>query len=273
MATTTPKPLSTCCLQASLWEGTPTGTETTLDGVPNPTYVAHPPSTSTSTTTTGDDTTTTAILYVHDLLGWTWRNARLIADALARATGATVYLPDFFGGEVVDHDAALAGRYHEIDLAGIQVRQARAVREPEILAYARALRARYEKVGAVGYCYGGWAVLRLGAAEFAGEFGGRGLVDCVSAGQPSLLVEGDFEGVKVPVQFLAPEVDHMFSDELKLFAFLTLQKKGVPFDYQHLAGVAHGCLTRGYADVKGDREAMPRAYNALVAWFKQWLQE
>ncbi|KAK3297241.1 Alpha/Beta hydrolase protein [Chaetomium fimeti] len=245
MATTIPKPLSTCCLQASLWEGTPTGTETTLDGVPNPTYVAYPPNTNTTNTTTTTTDTPTAILYIHDLLGW----------------------------DVIDFDAALAGRYDEIDIPGIMARQARAVREPEVLAYARALRGRYERVGAVGYCYGGWAALRLAAGEFKGEFGGRGLVDCVSVGHPSLVVEGDFEGVRVPVQLLAPEVDEMFTPELKLFAFLTLQKRGVPFDYQHFPGVEHWCLVRGNANVEGERAAMTRGHEALVAWFKQWLQE
>ncbi|EAQ86229.1 hypothetical protein CHGG_07482 [Chaetomium globosum CBS 148.51] len=244
MATTSTPQLSTCCLQASLWEGTPTGTETTLDGVPNPTYIAYPPSTT---------TTANAILYIHDLLGWTFPNARLAADALARATNATVYLPDFLGGEVIDFDAALAGRFHELDMPGLKARNAREVREPEVLAYARVLREVYKggRVGVVGYCYGGWAALRVGGEEFAGEFGGRGLVDCVAVGHPSMLVPGDVEGLRVPVQFLAPELDEVFTAELKLLAFTALQKSGVPFDYQHFPGVTHGCLQRGNADAKG----------------------
>ncbi|KAH6641149.1 hypothetical protein F5144DRAFT_545235 [Chaetomium tenue] len=229
MATTTTPQLSTCCLQASLWEGTPTGSETTLDGVPNPTYIAYPPSTTTTTPQTTPPTTANAILYIHDLLGWTFPNARLAADALARATNATVYLPDFLGGEVIDFDAALAGRFHELDLPGLKARNARAVREPEVLAYARVLRE-------------------------------------------SMLVPGDVEGLRVPVQFLAPELDEVFTPELKLLAFTALQKSGVPFDYQHFPGVTHGCLQRGNADAKGERAAMVRGHHALVAWFKQWLQ-
>jgi dienelactone hydrolase len=87
-----------------------------------------------------------------------------------------------------------------------------------------------------------------------------------------MIVEADIEALDVPTQFLAPEVDEMFTAEMKLLAFTSLQKRGVPFDYQHFPGVAHGCLQRGNGNIKGERAAMVRGHNALVAWFKQWLQ-
>ncbi|AEO56622.1 hypothetical protein MYCTH_2301730 [Thermothelomyces thermophilus ATCC 42464] len=271
--------ISSCCLRASLWEGTPTGTETKLAGVPNPTYVARPPTPSRA-----------ALLYVHDMLGWTFPNARLLADAYAREAGVTVYVPDFFGGEVVPAEPVLAGRFDELDVAGFAARNAREVREPEVVAFARALRAsgEYDFVAAVGFCYGGWAVLRLGSAEFAttdpagagagagaGEDGQerRPLVDVVSAAHPSWLVESDVEGVTVPVQILATEHDPVYTPELKAFTFSTLQKKGLPFDYQHFPGIEHGALVRGSDKIKGEREAMVRAKNALVAWLRQWIQD
>lgn len=259
---------STCCLRSSLWEGTPSGTETTLPGVPNPTYIAQPlPN---QTADTGPSAPRVAILYIPDLFGWSFRNARLLADAYAREANATVYLPDFYGGEVVPLEAALAGRWEEIDLAGFTARNARAIREPEIVAFARALREKYDRVAAVGFCYGGWAVHRLGAAEFnAGE---ERLVDCISAGHPTWLTEKDIEEVAVPVQMLAPEVDHMYTPELRLFSFQALQKKGLPFDYQHFPGVEHGCLTKG-GSKEGEKEAMARGKNAAVAWFRQWLHD
>jgi dienelactone hydrolase len=256
--------MSTCCLRSTLWEGTPTGTVTTLAGAPNPVYVAKPAATSTSRA---------AILLIHDMLGWTFPNARLLADAYAREADATVYLPDFFDGEVVPFEPILAGRFDQIDLPAWMARHSREVREPEIVAFARALRAsgEFDKIGAIGFCFGGWAVFRLGAQEFVQE--GRGLVDCISTGHPTWLSEKDVEEVAVPAQLLAPEHDIMYSDEMKLFTFSTLQRKGVPFDYQHLPGVVHGCLTRGDANQKGEREAMIRGKDAAVAWFRQWLHE
>jgi dienelactone hydrolase len=270
MATNPPNPA--CSLHTSLWEGTPTGTETTLPDMPNnPTYIASPPS-----PPTASESRQVAILLIHDLLGWTFPNTRLLADAYAREANATVYLPDFFGGEVVPVEPVLAGRFGEIDLPSIMARNAREIREPEIVGFARALRGtgRYERVGAIGFCYGGWAVFRLGSQEYDGEGGGRpgrGLVDCISAGHPSLLTERDVEGVEVPVQLLAPELDPVYSREMKMFTVRTLMEKGVPFDYQHFPGVVHGSLVRGDAREKGEREAMVRGKNAAVAWFRQWL--
>ncbi|KAL2146587.1 hypothetical protein VTI28DRAFT_3478 [Corynascus sepedonium] len=257
--------INPCCLRSSLWEGTPTGTETKLAGVPNPTYVARPPPGTSSSRRV-------AILYIHDLLGWTFPNARLLADAYAREADATVFLPDFFGGEIIPAEPVLAGRFDEIDLEGFTRRNARAVREPEVVAFARALRAsgEFDAVAAIGFCYGGWAAFRLAAREFAAS-DGRPLVDCISVAHPTWLTEQDVEEAVVPVQMLAPEVDMMYSAELKTFTFATLQKNGRPFDYQHFPGVEHGALVRGSEKHKGEKEAMVRAKNAAVAWFRQWL--
>jgi dienelactone hydrolase len=259
MASGTPR--ADCCLKASLWEGTPTGAETTLPGVPNPTYVSQPTSPS-----------RVAILLVHDIFGWTFLNNRLLTDAYAREANATVYLPDFFGGEVVTMEG-----FNKLDLPGFLKRNARSVREPEILAYARALRAsgQYDKIGAIGFCYGGWAVFRLGAEEFVDPASGRPLVDAISTGHPSLLTEKDVEelSVLVPAQLIAPEFDHVYTPEMKHFTFTTLLKRNVPFEYQHLPGVEHGCLVRGDANKNGERAAMVRGKNAAVTWFKQWLHE
>lgn len=53
------------------------------------------------------------------------------------------------------------------DIQAFIARSSREVREPEIFACARALRTEhgFRKVGASGYCYGGWACFRLASAE------------------------------------------------------------------------------------------------------------
>ncbi|KGY15752.1 hypothetical protein PABG_11410 [Paracoccidioides brasiliensis Pb03] len=88
----------------------------------------------------------------------------------------------------------------------------REIREPEIFACAKALRQKsYKKVGAIGFCYGGWA-----------------------------------------------------------FTFETVPKLGLPLDYQYFPGVKHGSFVRD-AEKPGVRDAMVRAKNAAVSWFKQFL--
>ncbi|KAI1805103.1 dienelactone hydrolase family protein [Daldinia bambusicola] len=245
---------SKCCIKGFQWSGTPSGKVGKLADLD--TYVA-------------GDNPDAAVLLIHDVFGWTFPNLRLLADHFASEIGATVYLPDFFGGEVVEPTPAiLSGDFSGFDFAGFTVRNSRAAREPEIFAAARALRQKYAKVGAVGYCFGGWAVFRLGAKEHSPP-----LVDCISTGHPSLLTKQDIEEVAVPVQLLAPEHDPMYSAELKNFTFETVPKLGVEFDYRHYPGVAHGALVRGSDKVPGEALAMARAKNDAVNWFNQFLHE
>lgn len=243
--------IPSCCLKAFEWNGNPTGrTEVVAN---TNVYVA-------------GDSPDTAVLIIHDLLGWTFPNARLLANHYAREANATVYLPDFFGGEVLNPEPILQDRFDEIDLDGFLKRNSREVRGPEIFEFARALRAKHAKVGAVGFCYGGWAVFRLGAEEHTPP-----LVDCVVSGHPSLLIKEDIEGVSVPLQVLAPEHDYVFTPKLKSYCFETVMTKGVPFEYLHFPGVFHGSLVRGDPGKPGEREAMVLAKSAAVAWFNQFL--
>jgi len=204
-------------------------------------------------------------MIVHDLLGWTFPNVRLLADHYARGADVTVYVPDFFAGEVLPFGPILNGNWNEIDAPGFVKKNSREISEPEIFDCARALRRKHKYVGAVGFCYGGWAVFRLGSKEHQPP-----LVNCVTAGHPSLLTKKDIEEVVVPVQVLAPEIDPTYTAELKRYSFETFTKMGVPFDYQHFPRVAHACLVRGDKKKAGEREAMARGKNAAVGWLRQF---
>jgi dienelactone hydrolase len=242
-----------CCIEGFEWEGNPTGRIDKL--AKNDAYVA-------------GDNPDKAVLLIHDLLGWSFPNVRLLADHYAREANATVYVPDFFGGEVLPFEPINKNRWHEIDIPGFIKKNTREIREPEIFECARTLRTKHKKVGAVGFCFGGWAVFRLGAKEHQPP-----LVDCITAAHPSWLTKKDIDEVAVPVQILAPERDPVFTDELKTHSFETIQKLGVPFDYQHFPGVEHACFTRGDLEQVGEREAMVRGKNATVGWFRLFLND
>ncbi|KAF7555160.1 hypothetical protein G7Z17_g2387 [Cylindrodendrum hubeiense] len=245
--------INECCLKGFKWDGEPVGRIEKLEG--EDVYV------------TGDNKTS-AIMLIPDLFGWSFPNVRLLADHYAREINATAYVPDFFAGEVLPFDLLAAEKWAEIDLAGFMARNSRDIREPQIFACAKALRERHGKLGAVGYCYGGWAVFRLGAREHQPP-----LVDCITVGHPSLLTSADIDGVGVPVQILAPEIDHVYTAALKTHTFQTLQLSGLPFDYQHFPGVVHACLVRGDENRDGERAAMARGKDAAVAWMKLFLRD
>ncbi|KAK1232226.1 hypothetical protein PQX77_004600 [Marasmius sp. AFHP31] len=250
-----------CCVTGFAWSGTPQGKTITF-----------PECSGGQAYVTGSNSKV-AIMLIHDLLGWKFPNTRLLADHLASEIPATVYLPDFFGGKDLPQnlvqelvDAKFPGELQDY-IKGNQ----RDIREPEIFESARKLRREYEKLGAIGYCFGGWAVFRLGAAD--NIIDGKPLVDAISTGHPTWLTKEDITGVGVPVQVLAPEHDPVYTPELKEYTFKEVPKKGVPLDYQHFPGVHHACFTRGNPEIKGERDAQVRGKNAAAAWFRQFLHE
>jgi len=280
-------PISSCCVQTFTWDGTPAGKETTLAS--NPAYV----------TGTNKDA---AVLIIHDLLGWKYNNVRLLADHYAREADVTVFVPDFFDGWTVDWDLVEQERWAELlpKLAEEKFAEnnAREVRAPDIEACARVLKAEgangegagkgwgFKRVGAVGFCYGGWAVAHLGSrereekknndnnnnnndADNRGE--GKKLVDAISMGHPTFLTREDVDKLAVPIQILAPEFDEQFTPDFKRYTFDKLLQLNLPFEYVHFPGVKHGCLVRGRGDVPREREAMAQAKNSVVAWFKMHL--
>ena len=113
------------------------------------------------------------------------------------------------------------------------------------------------------------------------------VVDAVVAGHPTFLTKEDVDAVVaggrsgggeegsggVPVQVLAPEIDPVFTKELKMYVFEEFIASGVPFEYRHFPGVAHACFTRGDEGKKGEREALVRGKGAAVEWFRGWLKD
>ncbi|KAF2790254.1 dienelactone hydrolase family protein [Melanomma pulvis-pyrius CBS 109.77] len=237
------------CKSGFSWNGTPTGTETTLAG--KNAYV------------TGTSKSA-AILIVHDIFGWTFANVRLLADHFAKEANATVYLPDFFGGEVIDDDVLEnPEKRAAFDIPAFIGRNNKDLRYPEIKAAAQALKSEYPKVGAIGYCYGGWAILRLGADP--------SLVDAVSTAHPSLAEKSEFDGVKVPLQILAAETDQTFTPELKEYANKVIPTLGVPYEYVYFPGLVHGFAARGDESNKLQKEGLEKAKNNMVNFFSGFL--
>jgi dienelactone hydrolase len=141
------------------------------------------------------------------------------------------------------------------------------------LECARHLRAQYPKVGAIGYCYGGWAGFYLASEDHNPANGSQPLLDCLTIGHPSLLTEADIDSVssRVPIQVLAPEFDAMYVPYLKAKTFKVLREKNNPFEYRHFPGVEHACFIRGDPKKAGERDAMDRGLRAAVSWMSEWL--
>ncbi|KAI9710353.1 MAG: hypothetical protein M1820_002848 [Bogoriella megaspora] len=244
--------MSDCCKTGFNWGGNPVGTETTLDQ--NKTYV------------TGNSKDT-AVLLVHDIFGWTLTNLRLLADHYAKEANVTVYLPDFYDGEVVDpitmEDPEKRAKF---DIPAFLARHGKQARRDEIFACAKALKSQYKKLGAIGFCWGAWGVFQL-----AGK--GQNILDCVSAAHPSLVEKSEIENLSVPTQILAPETDPMFTPDMKAFSNETIPTLGIPYEYVYFPGVMHGFAAKGDPNDPKQKDALERAKNSAVNFFKQYLGE
>jgi dienelactone hydrolase len=96
-------------------------------------------------------------------------------------------------------------------------------------------------------------------------------VSGISTAHPTLLTKEEIDGIGVPVQICAPEVDNAFTPELKAYANEVIPTKGVPYDYQYFPGVEHAFATRGNLDDEKEKRAMLRAKRAQVGWMREWL--
>lgn len=138
------------------------------------------------------------------------------------------------------------------------------IRGPEITAAAKELRSKFKKVGAIGFCYGAWAVFRLGSK-------GNNLVDAISVAHASLVEKSEIDNVAVPTQVIHPETDPQWTAELAEHANKTIPKLGVAYDYQFFPGVVHGFAIRGDPSNEVQKAALERAKNVAVHWFTQHL--
>lgn len=201
---------------------------------------------------------------MHDVFGWTFPNLRLLADHYAKEADATVYLPDFFGGEVVSLEAFEDPKKREaLNLPAFIGRNSKEKRFPEILACAKVLKSEYPKVGAVGFCYGGWAVFQLGSDP--------GLLSCVSTAHPSRLDKSEIDRLAVPTQVLAPETDPQLTPELKEYCNKVIPARGVPYAYEYFPGLVHGFATKGDIKDAKQKEGLERAKRTVVNWFNEFL--
>jgi dienelactone hydrolase len=241
--------MSDCCKSGFKWDGKPTGTETKLGDVDA--YV------------TGDSKSA-AVLIIADIFGWTLTNVRVLADHFAKEANVTVYLPDYFEGEVVEPDALSdPEKRAKFDIPAFLGRHSKEKRYPTMVATAKLLKSQFPKVAAIGYCYGAWGVFKLGADA--------SLIDAAIVAHPSLLEKSEIDAIKVPTQILAPEHDNAYTPELKEYSNKVIPTLNIPYEDVYFPGVAHGFAARGDPNDKVQKAALERAKRSTVAWLNQWL--
>jgi len=125
----------------------------------------------------------------------------------------------------------------------------------------------YERIGAIGYCFGGAMTGRLGSTDF---------VNTVVIAHPSNLTQGQIRAIKVPSSWALAEDDHYFKDKdvQATRAILKEQEEKpdhIEYEMTVYKGTAHGFAVRPNLKVPEVKAGYEGALDQTVAWFKKTL--
>ncbi|KAK0261833.1 hypothetical protein LTR29_005818 [Friedmanniomyces endolithicus] len=279
--------MSSCCLSGKIREGKPKGTEKDINGIP--TYVAEPEN--------GDKTKT--IVFLVDIFGWTLPNVRLLADSYA-AAGFTAYIPDVHSGDSIDEsflqtvepplavrdqqsvvDKTASGAKIGATLGPWLVSHREAVARPIIENFID--KVRYipgtNKVGVIGFCWGGRYAILAAQKPFSGSSEGKG-VNAAYACHPSLVsIPADFDPVAVPLSLALGDKDSLLGEKEvgQIREVMDAKKSGgqgeklVESEVRIYKDQIHGFALRGDWGSEKDREAMDEAEKQGIEWFRKHL--
>lgn len=248
-------PFCSKCLSGSLHTGTPLGSVSAVAGIE--TYVAPAPSAVSGST----------IVLITDVFGYELPNVRLLADEYSRA-GYNAVVPDIFHGDNMAFDA-LDSAANLDELFGILgpwlKNHGSETVTPVLDAVLDKLRRDGQKIGVVGFCFGG---------KYAFHYAATDKVDAVCAMHPSLIdLPNDAQAVKKPISIHVASTDEIYNAEKSKQAAQIFEKNKVPYENRIYdgEGVGHGFAVRGDLTKSSPKAAKEEAIAASIAWYQKFL--
>ncbi|XP_006876949.1 PREDICTED: carboxymethylenebutenolidase homolog [Chrysochloris asiatica] len=202
-----------------------------------------------------------AVIVIQDIFGWQLPNTRYMADMMA-ANGYTTVVPDFFVGQEPWHPSSDWVTFPE----WLKTRNARKVdKEVEVVLRYLKLQCGAQKVGVVGFCWGGVAVHHLMAtrSDFRAGVSVYGLVkdseDVYSLKNPTLFIFAENDAV-IPLEQVS-SLTQKLKDHCK-----------VAYQIKTFSGQTHGFVHRKRDDVTAeDKPYIEEARRNLLEWLSQYL--
>ncbi|KFY93039.1 hypothetical protein V500_03947 [Pseudogymnoascus sp. VKM F-4518 (FW-2643)] len=270
-----------CCTLPSIHPHTPLGTILSIAGTS--TYLTIPPNITAPYPR--------ALIYLTEGYGPLLPNSQLLADHLALLLQCPIIMPDQFRKEPFpmvkppgwDEEAAMArliNDHHPGTVDPMLETVLEWIQRP--VDHAEGGLGGVQRVGAIGYCFGGRYVMRL-LAEGKIEAGVVNhpsfyTLDEVSAlGRPSgdKLEGGEADGKKVrvwkPLAIFAAETDDILPEEKRRATEDRLKEGGVTWMCTTYAGTLHGFSVRGDLKDPVVKFARDSALDGAVKWFNEYL--
>ncbi|KAE9368109.1 dienelactone hydrolase family protein [Stipitochalara longipes BDJ] len=241
------------CLSGSIKYGEPSGTVTTIQGLPE--YVTRP---------TG--TPKGLIVLIPDIFGWEISNCRLLADAYAKEGGFLVYLPNFMNGFIPS-----AGAMHamELFLAPSPSIFTTIFNKPFWLLRhcGKDPETNTLKIGSAGFCWGGKYTILLSQQP--------DLIDAAFTAHPSKMkVPEAWDKVQKPLSVAIGDVDTGIKIDMAKDVKTLLEGESKPKGQNEVviyAGAKHGFAARADRKDEGQTKSAGEAFQQAIAWFTKWM--
>jgi dienelactone hydrolase len=274
--------VSSCCISGRIRDGIPKGRVDTIGGLPC--YVAEPK----------DGSTAKTVIYITDIFGWELPNVRLHADNYA-AAGFYCCIPDLHNSNSLpisflqhvepplkdQEKLSLADKAKNAVLVPTTlgpwlISHREAVTRPLIDGFVNAVRMipGTNKIGAIGFCWGGrYAILQAHGPREDGNGGRVGGVDAAFAAHPSLVsIPADFDPVTKPLSLAVGTKDSLLStDQVGQIQDLMAKKTDVPHELRIYDDQVHGFALRGDWSSEKDKKSMDEAEKQGIGWFNKYL--
>ncbi|KAE8227665.1 hypothetical protein CF326_g7434 [Tilletia indica] len=221
-----------------------------------------------NTYVTGDASSKKAIVATQDIFGQQ-PQTKQAADIVAAATGARVYLPDYFHGKPIPLDAYPPDNKEKEELinnffGGI----AAPPKNKEILVnFGKTLKSRgATSVGAYGYCWGGKVTVLAGGSGTP--------FSAISQIHPAMISANDASSLTIPVANF-PSGDEE-QDDIDAFqkAVKENDHAGVSGEsvFKHFKGMHHGwAAARADLEKEDNKKAYEEVYGLLADFFNKHL--
>ncbi|TDL22122.1 alpha/beta-hydrolase [Rickenella mellea] len=228
-----------------------------------------------------------AIIFLTDIFGLPLKNNKLLPDQLSVALGCDVWVPDMFDGYPPVTEDQLTPHMPEVPGAAWSLWSKLKLLVTIIFAAPRLISSRpsvaddrihkfvkkiqeerkYEKLGAVGYCYGGAAAVRLGS---------KGLFNSMVVCHPGTISKAEISAINIPTAWVCAEQDFTFGPKLRdeaeaIFAARKDKPEYVDYEFREYKGVVHGFAVRPNLGIPAIKQGFEGSFDQTVQWFKKTL--